>query len=155
MRWDIIPWQGVNTVRYGMTDEQVAQALGIQKTREADYRDNVKKSIYGIDRVQFIFRSGNLDGIEFPVPETTQLFLGDISLFGSDPFEVVDYFIKTDPELYEDLGTYTSGTHGLRLGDFTVSEEERRMTVYVFSRRSWDEFWAIRVSKMKKVSRVG
>lgn len=154
MRWDIIPWEGVNTVRYGMTDEQVAQALGMQKIREADYRNNVKKSLYGVDEVLFTFRSGFLDGIEFTVPETTQILLGEISLFGSDPFEIVDYFIKADPEIYEEFDTYTSGTYGLRLGGFTLKEEDCEITVYIFPRQSWDDYWSKEILTMKKVSRV-
>jgi hypothetical protein len=76
-------------------------------------------------------------------------------LFKCDPLEVVDHFIKTDPEFYEELGTYTSGTFGLRLGDFGVNEDERQIGVCIFSRQSWNDYWSREILTMKKVSRIG
>jgi hypothetical protein len=131
--WAVIPYDGVDGLKFGMSPEQVAEALG--PPSEITSNDLGEREERRDSQVPVI-RYGDSGIVEFSfLPETPAIVDGENVFDEEDP---VAFLLSKDPSPYECLGFLIFLNLGLTLTGYHDEDASQR-AITVFARGRWEE----------------
>ncbi|QBP77088.1 hypothetical protein E2K99_19755 [Herbaspirillum huttiense] len=142
---EVIPYVGVDHVRFGMTPAEVAQVWGEPPSRAVNF---LKQYVEYRGSVSTTYSSEN-QLIEIGLSRhCTDARLGNIQIFSPPKRSRLVELLNLDKDAYEDVGIIVFKNLGISVKGFEHSDDDD-LAISAFSRGHWDEdFEAMRAYQL-------